>query len=153
MYSRQEAAQLKKEFWTAFGQYMTPVPSADGEKLAWANYKTGEKDIYFRLQATNKTASVAIELTHGDAEVQQLYFEQFLQLKRLLEQTTGEEWFWRKHTTDEWGKTVSLIYTELPGVSVFNREDWPGLISFFKPRIIALDKFWNNVKYSFEALH
>lgn len=152
MYSRQEAAQLKKEFWTAFGQYMLPVPSAEGGKVAWANYKTGEKDIYFRLHADNKKAAVAIELTHTDAGVQQLYFEQFVQLKKALEATTGEDWAWQLHTTDEWGKTVSRISTERHTVSVFNREDWPILISFFKPRIIALDEFWSNVKYAFEAL-
>ena len=32
MFSKQEASQLRKEFWTAFGQYMKPVLSADGGK-------------------------------------------------------------------------------------------------------------------------
>jgi hypothetical protein len=40
----------------------------------------------------------------------------------------------------------------MEGVSIFNKEDWPKLISFFKPRIVALDEFWNMVKYSFESL-
>ena len=152
MYSKQEAAQLKKEFWTAFGQYMTPVLSAEGEKISWLNYKTDEKNIFFRLQADNKAASIAIMLTHSDAGIQQLYFEQFCQLKKNLKEATGEEWIWQPHTIDEWGKPVSLIYTQLIGVSIFQREDWPKLISFFKPRIIALDEFWSNVKYSFETL-
>lgn len=152
MYSKQEAAQLKAAFWTAFGQYMTPVLSAEGEKVSWANYKTGEKNIHFRLHADNKTASVAIELTHADAGIQQLYFEQFVQLKTILEGFTGEAWMWRLHAADDWGKTVSRIHTELHGASVFKREDWPRLISFFKPRMVALDGFWSNVKYGFEAL-
>jgi hypothetical protein len=152
MYSRQEAAQLKKEFWTAFGQYMTPMLSAEGEKVPWVNYKTGEKNIFFRLHADNKKAVVAIELTHTDAGVQQLYFEQFLQFKKVLETATSEEWTWHLHTTDEYGKTISRIYTELQDVSIFRKQDWPRLISFFKPRIIALDAFWSNVKYAFEAM-
>ena len=143
---------MKKEFWTAFGQYMTPVRSAEGEKLSWVNYKTGEKNIFFRLHADNKKAAVAIELTHNDAGIQQLYFEQFLQLKNLLEDVLNEEWTWQLHTTDDYGKTVSRIYTELHGVSIFKKEDWPKLISFFKPRIVALDEFWSNVKYAFEAM-
>jgi hypothetical protein len=40
MYPRNEAAQLKKEFWTVFGQYMAPVLSSEGEKISWGNYKT-----------------------------------------------------------------------------------------------------------------
>lgn len=152
MYSRNEAAQLKKEFWTVFGQYMAPVLSAEGEKVSWANYKTGEKNIFFRLHASTKNAIVAIELTHNDEFVQQLYYEQFLQLKKFFISTIGEDWTWQLHTADEHGKTVSKIYTELPGISVYRKEDWPALISFFKTNIMALDKFWADVKYSFELL-
>lgn len=152
MYSRQEASQLRKDFWTAFGQYMTPVLSAEGEKVAWVNYKTGEKGIFFRLQADNKKAVVAIELTHADAGLQQLYFEQFEQLKKIFNATTGGGWTWELHGTDEYGKTVSKIYKERSPVSIFKKEDWPQLISFFKTEIVALDEFWSNVKYSFEAL-
>jgi hypothetical protein len=152
MYSRNEVAQLKKEFWTAFGQYMTPVLSAEGEKISWVNYKTGEKNIFFRMHAGNKEAAVSIELTHSDAGVQQLYYEQFLQLKRFMTDSLGEEWTWQLHTTDEWGKTVSKIFTALEPVSIYKKEDWPRLISFFKTRMIALDEFWGNVKYSFEML-
>jgi hypothetical protein len=153
MYSRNEAAQLKKDFWTAFGQYMTPVLSADGEKISWMNYKTGEKHLFFRMQADNKKASIAIELAHPDTGIQGLYFEQFVQLKKFLEEATGEEWRWQSHTTDDYGKTISWIGTELTGVSVFKKEDWPAIISFFKKRIVALDEFWSHVKYSFASLH
>lgn len=152
MYTRQEASRLRQEFWTTFGQYMQPIPSSEGEKIAWLNYKTGEKNIYFRMQADNTKASIAIEITHPDPDLQDLYFEQFKELKTILHNTLDEEWHWVLHTTDEYGKTISRIYTELSGVSVFKKEDWPGLISFFKPRIIALDEFWSLVKYGFEAL-
>ncbi len=152
MYSKQEASNLKQEFWTAFGQYMSPVLSAEGEKVNWVNYKTGEKNISFRMTADNKRAGIAIELTHKDRDIQQLYYEQFQQLKKFLLASAGEEWHWQLHSTDEYGKTVSRIYQEKAGLSIFKKEDWPALISFFKQRMIALDEFWSNVKYSFESL-
>lgn len=152
MYSAQEAAQLRKGFWTAFGQYMAPVLSAEGKKVSWVNYKTGEKHIAFRMQADNKAAMIAIELTHTDPDIRQLYFEQFVQLKKIFEAGTTGKWVWQVNRADEYGKTVSRIYTELSPVSVFKREDWPQLISFFKTHIVALDEFWSNVKYSFESL-
>jgi hypothetical protein len=152
MYSKQEASQLRHEFWTAFGQYMSPVLSSEGEKINWMNYKTGEKDIYFRMNADNKKASIAIELTHKDEDIQALYFEQFDQLKKLLHNSLQEEWTWLLHIRNEHGKVISRIFTEIENISVFKKEDWPLLISFFKPRIIALDEFWSTAKYVFEAM-
>lgn len=104
------------------------------------------------MVAEKKSASIGIEMTHPDAELQQLFFEQFEQLKALLHETLGEEWEWELHTTDDNGRTISRIYKEIEKVNVFNKDDWPALISFFKPRIIALDEFWSDAKYSFEEL-
>ena len=152
MYSKSEASQLKQEFWTSFGQYMSPVLSAEGEKLNWINYKTGEKDIFFKMKANNKKAQIGIELTHKDLGVKQLYFEQFSEYRKILENSLGEKWNWQLQGYDENGKQISSIYKELNDVSIYRKEDWPAMISFFKPRIIALDDFWSSVKYSFEAL-
>ena len=152
MYSRQEASKLRQEFWTSFGLYMAPVASTDGEKINWMNYKTGEKDIAFKMQADNRKAFIGIELSHKDPGVQQLYFEQFFQLKNILEASLEEVWEWHEGTYDENGRLVSRIYKTQEGLNIFNKGDWPALISFFKPRIIALDAFWSAAKYTFESL-
>ena len=152
MFSRKEASALRQQFWTAFGMYMQPIPGAEGEKVNWVNYKTGEKDVSFRMQAESTGATIAIEVAHKDETLQALYFETFRQWKSLFEETLEEEWEWSPQVENEGGKIVSLIYTELPDANVFRRDDWPQLISFFKPRIIALDAFWSQVKYGFEAL-
>jgi hypothetical protein len=152
MYSKDEASQLKQAFWTAFGQYMTPCLSAEGLRTNWVNYKTGLKHVYFKMQADKKHATIAIELTHPDAGIQELFFEQFAELKNIFNASVDEAWEWELHKTDDYGKTISTISKQLPGVSVFIKNDWPALISFFKPRIIALDEFWANVKDSFDAL-
>ncbi|MBO9682831.1 MAG: DUF4268 domain-containing protein [Flavisolibacter sp.] len=152
MYSKQEASQLRQEFWTTFGQYLSPILSAEGEKINWINYKTGEKNISFRMHADNRKAIISVELTHKDGEIQQIYFEQFVQFKNLFDDAMNEEWNWQLHTYDEHGKLISKIFKEKTDVSIFQKGNWPELISFFKPRIIALDEFWSQVKYSFEML-
>lgn len=152
MYSKQETSQLRQDFWTTFGQYMNPLLSAEGEKINWVNYKTGEKNIAFRMNADNQKAISSIELNHKDRDIQHIYFDQFLQFKELLHQTLEEEWIWHLHVHDEHGRVISRIFQELSGVSIFKKEDWPRLISFFKQRIMALDEFWNEVKYAFEML-
>ena len=150
MYSKQQASQIRQEFWTTFGKYMQPILSSEGEKINWVNYKTGAKHIYFRMDA-GKGASIGIEIAHPDAEKQQEYFNRFVQIKTLFHNTVVEEWTWQTNVEDENGKFISRIYTEILNVNIFNKADWPALISFFKPRIIALDEFWNNVKHGFDV--
>jgi hypothetical protein len=152
MYSKEQASRIRQEFWTTFGQYMSPVPNADGQKINWINYRTGEKHIHFKMDAGNRSASIFIEIAHPDATIQQLYFEQFQQMQALLHQTLGEEWQWTLHQQDEYGKVTSSIGTNLPNTSILDKTKWPVLISFFKPRIIALDEFWSAAKYAFELL-
>ncbi|MDR6943440.1 DUF4268 domain-containing protein [Mucilaginibacter pocheonensis] len=150
MYSKDQASQMRQAFWAAFGRYIAPQLSADGLKTNWINYKTGIKHLNFKMQADNRSAYIAIEIAHPDAGIQELIFEQFKELKNVLHTSLNEEWEWQLHTHDENGKTVSRIVKTMPGVSIFNRDHWPALISFFKPRIIALDEFWSVAQYSFE---
>ena len=150
MYSRSETSRIRAEFWITFGQYMKPVPNAQGRRINWPNYRTGVKDIYFRMRAEREFASIGIELGHADEEMQELFFDQFAQLKKLLVSSVGEEWDWKLHAKNEHGQTVSKIEKVLTGVNVMEQADWPKIISFLKPRIIALDEFWDNVKPGFE---
>ena len=152
MYSKAEVTQLRQAFWTAFGQYMAPVPSAEGDTTNWINYKTGVKNVYFRMRADQAHASIGIELTHPDAGTRELFWEQLLELKALLHETLGEEWTWEADATDAHSEPLSRIYTELAPANLFSRDDWPRLISFFKPRLVALDAFWADAQWSFEAL-
>lgn len=150
MYSREEAKQLKEQFWTSFGQYMSAIPSADQEKVNWVNYKTGIKHLFFRMDVTNKTAVIMIELTHPDEGIRALMYAQMEELKNILHANLEEEWEWDDVYYDAYGKKTSRISIEIDKVSVFRKDDWPSLISFFKPRIIALDEFWSTAKYSFD---
>jgi len=152
MYSKDEAARLKQQFWISFGQYMKPVPSASGYPVNWINYKTGVKNIFFKMDVDTKKATIYIQLSHPDAGIRELVFNQFEEFKLMFRNTVNEEWDWLQYTTDEYGKTVSQIAITLDKVNIYNQQHWPELISFFKPRIIALDEFWDNVKPVFEDL-
>jgi len=152
MFSREEAARLRQQFWISFGQYMKPILGVEGLPVNWVNYKTGVKHIFFRMDVEQKYASIAIEIAHPDAEIRALLFEQFEEFKKLLENTLNEEWDWQPQTTNAFGKQVARIECVLSKVSVYNQQQWPDIISFLKPRIMALDEFWSDVKPVFEDL-
>lgn len=102
------------------------------------------------MKAEQEFASIGIEITHKDEELQELFFEQFKELKNLLKSSLEEDWDWKLFATNEVGQVVSKIEKILPGVNVMEESDWADIISFLKPRIIALDEFWDNVKPGFE---
>lgn len=140
---------MRKNFWTSFGQYMRPLPNAEGETINWLNYKTGVRHLYFRMDADNKRASIAIEMRHPELSLQQECFEKIVAWKNVFHDTLQEKWEWELHAVDEDGKPVSRISKTINGVNIFNNADWPVIISFLKPRILALDNFWSLVKEGF----
>ncbi len=152
MYTREQASRARQAFWTAFGQYMAPHPGSDGLKVNWANYKTGFRGLYFRMQADNRLAFIGIVMAQKDPDLRALFYEQFEELKPALHSCLNEEWTWEPEASDEHGQPQSRIYTTLPNVNIFRQDDWPRLISFFKPRIFALDEFWSMGKFHFEPL-
>jgi hypothetical protein len=149
MYSKEQASKIKSQFWTSFGQYMKPIPGASGHSVNWINYKTGIKHIHFKMEADNKKATIAIEISHPKEEERLHYYSQFLALKNVLDTTTGFDWQWNETLHTE-HKTISSISQQLNDVKVLNQANWPAIISFLKPRIIALDAFWSSVKDGFE---
>ena len=149
MYSKEQASKLKTQFWTNFGQYLKPVPSASGLPVNWINYKTGIRHIHFKMDADNTKAVIAIEISHPQDAKRLHYHNQFLSLKKLLASTTEFNWQWNEALqTDH--KIISSISQQLDGVNILDQSDWPAIISFLKPRIIALDAFWEMVKDGFE---
>lgn len=151
MFSRQEASALKEKFWTSFGQYLLPVPSASGTKVNWINYKTGVKHIRFVMDADREQAIVQIQITHSDAELRNRFFQLFETLKTDLEAETQAGWTWNP-ALEKGGSIISTITISLEDVNILNVQHWPAIISFFKPLIIGLDRFWLNQRDIFEML-
>ncbi|MEL6970933.1 MAG: DUF4268 domain-containing protein [Bacteroidota bacterium] len=152
MFSREEASQIRRKFWTNFGQYMRPIPSATGMRVNWINYKTGYKGLNFKMEVDKRRAWIGIQLSQKDADLRDLFYEQLLELRSFLHGTLEEEWEWEQHTTNSLGQPIALVSTTLENVNIFRESDWPAIISFLKPRLIALDEFWSMAKDHFEPL-
>jgi len=131
------------------GRYMSLSASATGEKVNWINYKTKVKHIQFKLTVDDKEASLCIELSNPDLEKQKQLFNQFIADQSLLFGYTDENWqnhLYIPSPEDQLspeGRIVSFLYQEKKGVNVYQKSDWPAIISFFKDLLIGLDKFWN----------
>ena len=101
------------------------------------------------MDAENTKAIIAIEISHPTEDERLHYYNQFQSLKTIMASTGTFNWQWNE-TLETDHKTSSSISQQLNDVNILNQADWPSIISFLKPRIIALDAFWEMVKDGFE---
>ena len=71
-------------------------------------------------------------------------------MKVIFDEYVFGEWIWLAEAYDEDGSEMSKINTDITDVNIFNKNDWPRIISFFKQNLISLDLFWCMVKAHFE---
>jgi hypothetical protein len=150
MFTKSSASLTRSRFFTALGQYMAPIPSASGQKVNWMNYNTGIKPVFFRLETPNNGAEIGFLIQHPDEHLRLEKYNRFLDLQSYVEAIIGHDWTWSKQFSSVNGQIVSRIYDKMEEISILNEQQWPDLIAFFKPRLLAMDAFWWLVKEQFE---
>ncbi len=113
MFSKQEAQALKKEFWTAFGKSFP---------RQWILYDTQIKDFSFKFNADNKKAEVSLDIEMKDELFRKAYYEKVESLENMLQEEVGSV-FKDEFYTLENGKVIARFWTELTGVSIYNKID------------------------------
>ncbi len=151
MYSKKEWVEKQRAFWTAFGLYMKPVPASGWEKVNWVNYKTGLKNLHFRLDAGRTTATVSVEMSGADTETRMRLLNTFILLREDFEEIVGLDWAWEQEAKDEFGNPVTRLVRYLDDVDLMKESDWPAMIGFFKETMTRLDAFWFSNKDIFVA--
>ena len=152
MFDKEFVKNTKTEFWTSFGKYMRKYKGFEYKRVRWVNYRTGVKDVYFRLEATHEKATFSIDIQHKDDDIRELYYEQFLELKAALHSSLEMELEWIPLAYDEIGWPKCQLKDELEGVSIFNKDDWGSIFQFFEKRMVATHLFWVDFKEVFDQL-
>lgn len=129
MFSKEESAQLRKEFWTSFGKSFP---------RKWLLYNTKIKGFAFKFQADRKKASVCLDFEHPEEIANELLYDQLLSLKKLLETELPEVIFDTTFELDN-GKIIKRIYVPFDKkFSIHNKNTWRDCYEFF---IETMDKF------------
>lgn len=132
MFSKQEAQQLKKEFWTAFGKSFP---------RKWMLYDTKIKDFSFKFYADNKKAEVSLDIEMKDDTLRNAYYDKIWSLESLLEDYIGA--FQKEQEFHlENGKIISRIWVEKYDVSVFNKATWSSIFEFFVEKMTGFETFF-----------
>ena len=132
MFSREESARMRQEFWTSFGKSFP---------RKWILYQTKIKGLSFKFNFDTKKAMVLMEI-EGSLEHRIKYFEKIQSLQDILERDFLPNVVYAESYELENGKEVSCIFVEKKEVSIHNRETWQEAMLFLNENMIKMEDFW-----------
>ena len=133
MFSKAEAQIIKKEFWTAF---------AEAYPRKWLLYDTKIKDVSLKFYVDNKKAQVMLDIEPKEDDRRRIYFEKIESLRSILLEEFLPEAVMEKDFHLETGKTISRIWVEQTGISLYNKASWAMIFRFFYLQMDAFERFF-----------
>lgn len=133
MFSKEEAIQIKKEFWIAF---------AEEYPRKWLLYNTKIKDVTFKFYVDNKKAQVLLDIEPKDEEKRKIYYEKVESLKTILLEDYLDDVIFERNFYLETGKVISRVWVEKTGISINNKNTWPEIFDFFAEKMDAFERFF-----------
>lgn len=133
MFSKEEALQIKKDFWIAF---------AEEYPRKWLLYNTKIKDVTFKFYVDNKKAQVLLDIEPKDEEKRKIYYEKVESLKTILLEGYLDDVIFERNFYLETGKVISRVWVEKTGISINNKNTWPEIFDFFAEKMDAFERFF-----------
>ena len=143
MYTKEEAKAIKIGFWDGFKRYS----KKKGRKMtSWVLKGTQIKEVQLKFDLNEQGAFVMLQVDSKLDTNRLSVFERFEKYKPVIDETCGQELVWNKHYFIKGFKEVSVIYYQLPEVSIFNKEDWEKCYDFFIKHMVLLEEAFLDVK-------
>ena len=142
MYPREERKTIKQAFWKGFKHYMNQYPSSTGKRINWLNYPTKLKILYVRCDVNKSGAIFSIDIQVKDEDIREIVWEQFKELKVVLEAEIGTSGTWHEERQNTAGQPIKSIVWELENVDLFNPSDTTAIYSFLKEKLLGFDVFY-----------
>ncbi|MEQ6122889.1 DUF4268 domain-containing protein [Pseudotenacibaculum sp. MALMAid0570] len=134
MFSKEESARLRQEFWTSFGKSFPKK---------WLLYNTKIKGFSFKFVADRKKAMVCLDLEHPDEIFNEVLFDQLLSLKTILTEEYLPEIIYDNSYELENGKKIRRIYVNHEKkFSIHNKNTWRDCYEFFVETMPKFELFF-----------
>lgn len=146
VFTKEEKKAIHAEYWGRFKDYVSSKRSSEGRRINWLNYPTRLKEIYIRLDVNQERARFSIDIQTKDEGIRSIIWEQFEELKKVLETEMEIPGNWTETSFNTAGQEISSIYWELEGVDIYNPDDEQKVFQFFKQHLSRFDRFYNVYK-------
>jgi len=143
MYSKSEAAQIRKDFWITLDVYSRKFL---GPNRKWVAYNTGIKDFVLKFDLDKKIGRVMLSI---EQKSENKRFDIFVKLKEfelIYQDALGEGWIWDEQLMLSNGKEVCAIYKQIEEVNIYNKDTWSDVFEFFGTEMIKLEEAFEEVK-------
>jgi len=137
MYSKEEAKNVRQQFWTMFGKRYD---------RKWLLYDTKLKDVVLKFSFEDRRALVSIDVNHDDTIFRAYYYEKLISLKNIMKEEVSEELIFEENYMLESGKTISRVFVMYEGVKIQKQTDWPEVYEFFYTYMDRLESFFKEYK-------
>jgi len=136
MFSKEESAQLRKEFWVSYGKSFP---------RKWLLYDTKIKGFSFKFVADTKKALVCLDIESNDQLKNELLYEQILDVKDLLLEDYLPNAIFDNEYILENGKKIHRIYvTHKSKFSIHNKNTWQEAFVFFNKEMDKFEEFFED---------
>jgi len=136
MFSKEESAQLRKEFWTSFGKSFP---------RKWLLYRTKIKDFNFKFVADKKQAMVCLDIESFDRTKNELLFDQVLELKDILTEDYLPDIIFDEVYVLDSGKIIHRVYVKYNGeFNIHNKNTWQNVYYFFNEAMHQFEEFYED---------
>ena len=150
MFSKEEAKELREEFWDQFLALSRQRRLRKKLPGDWIFAQTGVKALNLRFHVDRKVAQVGIDLETRNMDKRFELYEKLESVKKILEKTMGEPMIWELEYIRENGKSVSRIYLEREGVDIYERSSWPDAHEFMYKQMMKLEDFYREYRDFFK---
>lgn len=143
MYTKEEAKAIKIGFWDGFKRFS----KKKGRKMtSWVLKGTQIKEVQLKFDINTEGAFVMLQVDSKLDEKRLSVFESFEKYKLVIDETCGQDLIWNKHYFIKGFKEVSVIYFQLPNISILNKNDWEKCYDFFFSNMLLLEEAFLDVK-------
>jgi hypothetical protein len=145
MFTKEQAKELRLEFWRKVENRTRRLPGQKGLPKKWILDNTGIKGVDLRFEVTREKACVALEINHRDEDRRLKLYAKLDACKTLFEEMYDAPLTWDLAHEKETGQHVSRVFAEISG-DIYNQELWPDMVRFLVDNMLRMEKAFLEVK-------
>lgn len=146
MYNKEEAKQLRLDFWSEFAHYSQQLDYLRPNRGRWMMYYTGIKNVDLKFDVERYVVRVALELNHRSERKRLDVYSQLEKYKAIIDDTFGKGLIWDFVYTTSSGNEVCRLYVENTSYDFHKREQWKDMYAFMADNMTKLEMAFVEIK-------